>query len=250
MKNHMNENRYPSRPAPRCKLLIINEFTLIELLVVIAIVVILAALLLPALNKARDKGREAACANNIKQLGSALICYNEDFVDFCPPSYSDYFWTYLLYPYIINPYICICSSHLENKTRLELYRQNGIWMLQNYYNPDYGYNWRYIGSSYALGFTSYPNYGPPAKTNQIKAPSSTIAFADTVSVGSNISQWYPDRGYYLAAWLMETYSSVSDRHNKGCNISWMDGHVTYSKREEIYVNATIGNEKEYLWDRK
>jgi prepilin-type N-terminal cleavage/methylation domain-containing protein len=104
----MNSWRLPAPPkiqsakAPEggCK-----AFTLIELLVVIAIIAILAALLLPALARAKSKAQQTTCISNLKQVGLALVLYSDDFSGYWPVASDstvvpELIWTKELQPYI------------------------------------------------------------------------------------------------------------------------------------------------------
>jgi prepilin-type N-terminal cleavage/methylation domain-containing protein/prepilin-type processing-associated H-X9-DG protein len=90
-------------------------FTLIELLVVIAIIAILAAMLLPALSRAKEAGRRIACLNSLKQLGLASQLYLNDNQGCYPPRGNVSRWPFQIYEnYGKNLKVLVCPTDLAN----------------------------------------------------------------------------------------------------------------------------------------
>ena len=100
----------------------LSAFTLIELLVVIAIIAILAGLLFPALARARESARQAACRNNIKQIGDGYIDYQSPNGDYMPYNYIGAFRD--------------DDSSLSSVTATG-YTNDGYHNTQGEYNPEY-----------------------------------------------------------------------------------------------------------------
>jgi prepilin-type N-terminal cleavage/methylation domain-containing protein len=214
-----------------------NGFTLIELLVVIAIIAILAAMLLPALSRAKANALQTKCLNNLKQLNVAMIMYCGDNLDKTPNSNSvvvagavmDIWWWY---KELDKSYAGITHASSSNDVVFQCPMDRGWKPSPTYLNP----LWTYQLPPSGPDFASYVyngcdnNDGTGYNMNNISLPSVV----------------HPVRTWLMAEWPMQwAYSwhkSLTGQQNISynnalVNTSFVDGHAGATK---VYFNASDG----------
>lgn len=184
------------------------------MLVVTAIAAILAAMLLPALNQAREKARQAVCINNLKQIGLAMAMYADDWDDL-------YFRKrYFNYP--------IEDAYVQYGADLKLWKCPGdrVERRTPYIPPETGEPRSYALNCQVVGWgNGPPHYGDGVKRGRVTKPSETILAAD---------YWSPANIMQGQAGCVLNYNytrSVEENrfvwHSGGANYLWVDGHVSW-----------------------
>jgi prepilin-type N-terminal cleavage/methylation domain-containing protein len=159
-------------------------FTLIELLVVIAIIAILAAMLLPALSRAKESGRAIACNNSLRQIGIAMQIYVGDSQGMLPPHITSSRWPDKFFDlYGKNLKVLLCPSEVTNAP-LTIGPSNNVADAapRSYFIN--GWNDYFFHQLSAADFTSLymaGKYATGIKENQIIHPSDTVVLGEKES---------------------------------------------------------------------
>jgi prepilin-type N-terminal cleavage/methylation domain-containing protein/prepilin-type processing-associated H-X9-DG protein len=245
-----------------------KSFTLIELLVVIAVIAILAAMLLPALARAKETARRTACLNNLKQISTFFQLYTDTYQDVFPAHFSeDYnisnFWvSFILGSGTTNmvgdntmPQQYAGTFHCPSLTGQETADGSRFVWQFNALALGYGYNAFFLGLSPhaspeedCLGINSYAWF----KRTQVLVPAECLLVADCLKKN------YPSPGgaYSLNIWWPNAGMGTGDgnegvdtnRHQGLGVVVFVDGHSEARKNQNINPPWSCSPVNERFWD--
>ncbi|MBM3839148.1 MAG: prepilin-type N-terminal cleavage/methylation domain-containing protein [Verrucomicrobia bacterium] len=241
-------------------------FTLIELLVVIAIIAILAAMLLPALSKAKTKAIKIKCASNLKQIGIASLMYAGDYNDWFPPLQDPTTKSVGNWPWDIPAYVANlltrngAQRHVLYDPGFPKQDNNELWRFttdslgeetirdQGYRVAGYQFAWLYAARIRATNITEKSVNTKPWRmrdgTEINPGPAERVSVADAViSEGENQTDRTRNRYTKInGGWAghQSAHLNSTGRLPEGGNLLYADGHVAWQKFEKMYVRTDGG----------